>query len=48
MINDQPENELFGNNTETVQYNAALGITGAIRGNSQEKLYQELGLAEGG
>ena len=27
-----------------VQYNAALAITGAIRGSSREKLYQELGL----
>ena len=29
---------------ESVQYNAALGITGAIRGTSQTKLYVELGL----
>ena len=29
---------------ETIQYNAALAITGAIRGSSREKLYQELGL----
>ena len=29
---------------ETVQYNTALAITGAIRGTSKEKLYQELGL----
>ena len=29
---------------ESVQYNASLAITGAIRGTSQEKLYQELGL----
>ena len=29
---------------ESVQYNAALAITGAIRGTSKEKLYQELGL----
>ena len=28
---------------ETIQYNAALAITGAIRGSSREKLYQELG-----
>ena len=27
-----------------MQYNAALAITGAIRGTSREKLYQELGL----
>ena len=29
---------------ETIQYNAALAITGAIRCSSREKLYQELGL----
>ena len=29
---------------ESIQYNAALAITGAIRGTSKEKLYQELGL----
>ena len=28
---------------ESVQYNAALAISGAIRGSSREKLYQELG-----
>ena len=29
---------------ESIQYNAALAITGAIRGSSREKLYQELSL----
>ena len=29
---------------ESVQYNGALAITGAIRGSSREKFYQELGL----
>ena len=29
---------------ESVQYKAALAITGAIQGSSREKLYQELGL----
>ena len=29
---------------ESIQYNAALALTGAIRGSSREKLYQELGL----
>ena len=29
---------------ETIQYNAAFAITGAIRGSSREELYQELGL----
>ena len=29
---------------ETIQYNVALAITGAIRGSSRVKLHQELGL----
>ena len=29
---------------ESIQYNAWLAITGAIRGTSREKIYQELGL----
>ena len=29
---------------ESIQYNPALAITGAIGGTSKEKLYQELGL----
>ena len=44
MIYDQPENESFSSKNESVQYNASFAITGAIRGTSQEKLYQELGL----
>ena len=39
----QPENESFSSNIESVQYNASLALTRAIRGTSQEKLYQELG-----
>ena len=31
------------NKIESLQYNAALAITGAIRGSSKEKLFQELG-----
>ena len=34
----------FNNKIEAVQYNAALAITGCIRGTSREKLYSELGL----
>ena len=34
----------FQQKMETIQYNAALAVTGAIRGSSREKLYQELGL----
>ena len=42
IIYDQPNNESFCNKIERVQYNAALAITGAIRGTSQTKLYHEL------
>ena len=34
----------FHHKLESIQYNACLDITGAIRGNSKEKLYQGLGL----
>ena len=44
IIFDQPENESFCKKIESVQYNAALAITGAIQGTSREKLYKELGL----
>ena len=43
MICDQPNLSSLANKIESVQYNAALAITGAIRGTSKEKLYQELG-----
>ena len=44
VIYDQPYNANFSDKIESVKYNAALGITGAIRRASKEKLYQELGL----
>ena len=44
VIYDQPYNEYFINKLESIQYNAALAITGAIRGTSKEKLYKEIGL----
>ena len=44
IIYDQTFNMSFQQKMETIQYNAALAITGAIRGYSREKLYQELGL----
>ena len=44
VIYDQPSNALFPNKIESVQCNAALAITGAIKGSSCDKLYQELGL----
>ena len=44
IIYDQPNNQAFSNKLEVVQYNAALAITGTIRGTSKTKVYQELGL----
>ena len=41
---DQPSTDVFSNKLKTVQYNAALAITGAIKSTSREKLFQELGL----
>ena len=43
IIYNQPNNEQFCNMIERVQYNAALAITGAIKGTSQQKIYNELG-----
>ena len=43
VIFDKPNNATFSNRIESAQYNAALAITGTIRGTSKEKLYQELG-----
>ena len=43
VIYDQACNS-FHKKLESIQYNACLAITGAIRGTSSEKLYQELGL----
>ena len=43
IIYDQPHNESFCEKIESVQYKAAIAITGAIQGTSREKLYQELG-----
>ena len=40
---DKSSNATFSNRVESAQYNAALAITGTIRGTSKEKLYQELG-----
>ena len=43
-IYDQAYTASFHQKIESVQYNSALAITGAIRGTSQEKLDQGLGL----
>ena len=44
IINDKAFNEYFHAKLESLQYNATLAITGAIRGSSSEKVYEELGL----
>ena len=41
---DRTFNVSFKNKLESVQYNAALAIAGAIRGSLRERFYQELGL----
>ena len=43
ILYDQMFNNSFHEKLELIQYNAALAITGAIRGSSREKLYQKLG-----
>ena len=44
IVYDRAFNESFHKYLEPIQYNAAIAITGAIRGTSSEKLFQELGL----
>ena len=44
ILYDNPGNNHFVQRIESIQYNAALAITGCIRGTSREKLYSELGL----
>ena len=44
IIYDQVFNNSFHQKIESLQYNAVLAITGAIRGTSREKICQELGL----
>ena len=39
---DQSYKSLFHEKLESIQYNIAVAVTGAIRGSSTEKLYQEL------
>ena len=43
IIYDRAYNTSFHQNIESIQYNATLAITGAVRGTSREKPYQELG-----
>ena len=44
IVYDTPDNETFINKIEKAQHDAALAITGAIRGTYREKLYAELGI----
>ena len=44
VLYDQAFNNSFHAEMKHIQYNACLAITGAIRGSSREKIYQELGL----
>ena len=44
ILYDQPRNKSFWQKIETIQYSAALVITAAIKGISQIKIYNELGL----
>ena len=43
ILFDQTFNSSFHEKLESIQYNACLALTGAIRGSSKEKIYQELG-----
>ena len=43
IIYDRAYNTSFHQNIESIQYSAALAITGVVRGVCREKLYQELG-----
>ena len=44
VVYDQSYTSSFHEKLESIQQNAALVVTGAVRGSSSEKLYQELGL----
>ena len=43
-MNDKAHNVSFQQKVESIQYNAAVAIAGAIRETSKEKLFEELGL----
>ena len=47
VIYDEAFIETFHQKHESVQYDACLALSGAIRGSSREKRYQELGLDDG-
>ena len=43
IIYDEAYNSALHDKLESIQYNACLAITGAIRGSSRETIYQEVG-----
>ena len=43
ILFDQTDNSSFDKKLESMQYNGCLVLTGALRGSSKEKIYQELG-----
>ena len=43
IVYDQPGNSSLSEKIESLQYNAALSITGTIKGSSKRKFHQELG-----
>ena len=44
MIYDEAYNESFHQKLESIQQNACLALSGAIKGSSRENIYHELGL----
>ena len=44
ILYEQAYNGSFHKKLEQIQYNACIAITGATRGTSKEKIYQEFGL----
>ena len=44
IIYNKPNNQLFKNKIENIQYKACIVITGTIQGTSREHLYHDLGL----
>ena len=44
VVYDQPNNSSFADKIKSLQYNSCLAITGAVRGTSRKRIYQEPGL----
>ena len=41
IVYDRAFNESFNKSIEFIQYNTVIGVTGAIRGTSSKKIFQE-------